>query len=265
MPGWIKWSRDHCFQDVWPKDEYSRREALRDLVEMASYQDQKTPIKTSSGDLYLKRGNLLITQKQLVDKWKWTRQKVRSFLNSLIKKDIISTKIVEIYNQASNHESNQASNQALQFKKTLILVKNYDAITGQQPREQPSKQPREQPLIKEIKRNINNKEEEEKRLKFFEDVDKFAHKYAPSFLKRFKRNWTEPHQITGKMRWEDEEYFSIELRLEQYKEFLDNKQFKANQNKQSYGQRKKEKSKQEGFTNLQPVGKIFERLNIKQL
>lgn len=67
-------------EELWTAEPFTRGQAWVDLIGRASYKD---------GEL-TKRGELIITERGLADRWKWPKPKVRRFLEWLEKEGMIT-------------------------------------------------------------------------------------------------------------------------------------------------------------------------------
>jgi hypothetical protein len=114
MSGWICLHKD--IQDHWIYKDPEKLRCWIDMLLIANFEDSKFLIK---GQLIeCKRGQLAYSQETLGDRWKWTRGKVRNFLNLLEKDSMISLK--------SNHLT------------TIITICNYSKFQDIQPTKQPA-------------------------------------------------------------------------------------------------------------------------------
>jgi hypothetical protein len=59
------------------KRPFNKYEAWIDLLMLASHKDHLY------GEVWVKRGDVLTSQKKLAERWRWDRKKVRNFLRSL--------------------------------------------------------------------------------------------------------------------------------------------------------------------------------------
>lgn len=67
---------------LWNIDEpYDSRSAWIDLLMMANHEDKKVPY--GKGFVIVKRGQKLTSQRKLAEKWHWTRNRVKRYLNTL--------------------------------------------------------------------------------------------------------------------------------------------------------------------------------------
>lgn len=129
---WYRMHRGWMEDDLWQYDKYSTREAWCWLIENAKFDDTEEFI---NGELVkIKRGSLVQTERQLAKKWKWGRQKVRTFLKNLQKVSKIDVNLTQHLTQ--------------------ISIIKYDTYQKTQPNEQPSDNPavtQQQPSYKEGK------------------------------------------------------------------------------------------------------------------
>ena len=115
-------------EKLWLAEPFTKGQAWVDLIGRASYED---------GEL-TKRGELLISERELAKRWKWTRERVRWFLRKLEKDGMIQ------------RTSNRTTSQPTQG--TNLTVENYDKYQRAQPTKRTTSQPTEQPVYN----NINN-------------------------------------------------------------------------------------------------------------
>lgn len=136
---WYRMHRGWMEDDLWKYNKYSSREAWCWLIENANFEDRE---EFTNGELVkIDRGSLVQTERQLAKKWKWGRQKVRTFLKNLKKVGKIDVKLTH--------------------KITQIYVLNYDTYQKEQPKEQPMDNPaitQQQPSYKEGKELKNGKQ-----------------------------------------------------------------------------------------------------------
>lgn len=118
---------------LWKHKKYSKREAWCWLIENANYDDCEDFVKGKI--IKIPRGTLIKTERQLADKWKWGRQRVRTFLKTLQKDEKIVLKLTQ--------------------RLTQISIMNYNIYQESQPNKEPSDNPKitqQQPsLRKELK------------------------------------------------------------------------------------------------------------------
>ncbi len=81
--GYVKVPRELFASDEWAeKRKFSRIEAQIDLLQSASYTDGRV-IHCATGDIELKRGQLLTSMRYLADRWMWSTATVYRYLQTL--------------------------------------------------------------------------------------------------------------------------------------------------------------------------------------
>lgn len=87
--GWICLHRQIVDNKLWMAEEFTKAQAWIDLLLLAAYDDYTMDIR---GNLIIvKRGQVGYSQDKLAARWKWSRKKVKAFLNSLEKEHQIKT------------------------------------------------------------------------------------------------------------------------------------------------------------------------------
>lgn len=90
MDGWIKLHRGIMTNLFWREKPFSRGQAWVDLLCLARFKDEKIVVK---GQVVLvKRGSYLTSDIKLCERWGWSRNKVRAYLNLLEKEGMIEKK-----------------------------------------------------------------------------------------------------------------------------------------------------------------------------
>ncbi|MDU7250874.1 MAG: DnaD domain protein [Clostridium sp.] len=88
--GWISLYRAMEDGWLWEDKPFARGQAWIDLLLQANHKDKKT---FSKGELVIvKRGSFLTSDQILADRWGWSRKKVRTFLEVLVKEQMIELK-----------------------------------------------------------------------------------------------------------------------------------------------------------------------------
>jgi hypothetical protein len=123
MQGWIKLYRQ--IQDHWLYKEkriFSKYEAWIDLLMMASHKDTKCIHGTKL--IELEKGNFVTSELKLMERWKWGKSKLRSYLELLEKDRMIiknsdrkKTTII-IYNYCVYHDSEPDSHIQTDYEQT---------------------------------------------------------------------------------------------------------------------------------------------------
>lgn len=92
--GWIRLYRKIFNNDLWNKEMFSKCQAWIDLLLMAEY-EPKTEIKRYQ-ELRIERGEVLITVRELGERWKWSRTKVVNFINALESQKMVTQKVTNV-------------------------------------------------------------------------------------------------------------------------------------------------------------------------
>ena len=83
MAGYIKIPRDLFASAEWLTPRvFGKVDAQLDLLQLATYTEERI-IRCKSGDVTLRRGQLLTTMRHLADRWGWSAASVHRFLSSL--------------------------------------------------------------------------------------------------------------------------------------------------------------------------------------
>lgn len=118
---------------LWLAEPFTKGQAWLDLIGRASYED---------GEL-TRRGELLVSERELARRWQWTRARVRWFL-----KKLETDGMIKRTRERTTPQPTQG---------TTLTVENYDKYQTAQPRERTTPQPTEQPVYNNIynKQNIS--------------------------------------------------------------------------------------------------------------
>ena len=107
--GWIKLHRAIQEHWLWDDEPFTRGQAFIDLLLMVNHKDKKIMF---NGELIeVKKGSKITSLRQLSDRWKWSTNKVKKYLEQLQKDGMI------------NYKSDN--------KKTLLTIENYSVYQGQ--------------------------------------------------------------------------------------------------------------------------------------
>lgn len=145
--GWIKLHRGITNNPLWTQEQFSRGQAWVDLILMVNHEDKK--ILFDGGLVECKRGERITSIRQLGERWKWSRDKIKRFLDLLKSDGMITYK--------TDH------------KKTVINVVNYSVYQDKSTQEKPVKSHRKATkksltdTNKNDKENIKNDKEEKER------------------------------------------------------------------------------------------------------
>jgi hypothetical protein len=88
--GWIKLHRDIQYNDIWKEKPFSRGQAWVDLLLMANYEDRN--VLFDGRYIEVNRGSFITSELKLMDRWGWSKSKVRLFLEQLEEQQMIIKK-----------------------------------------------------------------------------------------------------------------------------------------------------------------------------
>lgn len=134
--GWITLSRkiQDCW--IWQDKPFSKGQAWIDLLLSANHKNNKFLF---SGELIeVERGSFITSELKLMNRWGWSKTKVRNFLTSLENDSMIAKKT--------------------DSRKTTITIVNYSVYQDSQTTEEPVKDHRKtsERLVKDTNNNDNN-------------------------------------------------------------------------------------------------------------
>jgi len=233
MIGWFKIHRQLLDSPLWTCEPFTRGQAWVDLIGLTNHADNYFYCRGIKVDV--KRGQCGWSEVALAQRWKWSRSKLRKFLNDLEKEQQIKqqkgnvNQIITIINYEIYQEKEQQTEQQKDNRKTAE---------------------RQQKDTNKNDNNIKNENNENnilsaealkqnKILNFKNSLSKFKDKYPIELLKEFFEYWTESDiNGKGKMRFEDEKYFDFGRRLGRWKKNND----KINHNYSSNGTPKPNKN-----------------------
>lgn len=130
--GWIAIDRKIFDHWLWSDKPFSRGQAWIDLLLMANHQNNKFLLGNEL--LEVERGSFITSELKLMDRWGWSKSKVRYFLNAL--------------------ESDSMLVKKSDRKKTTITIVNYSAYQDLQTTEEPQKNHRK--TTKRPQKDTNN-------------------------------------------------------------------------------------------------------------
>lgn len=102
--GWFATHRSLLHHDLWLAEKFTRGQAWVDLIGLANHSGGMICVRGM--DIPIKRGQVGWSEVSLAERWKWSRGKVRRYLDSLRKRKMVSQ-------QTSN-------------KTSVVTVLNYD-------------------------------------------------------------------------------------------------------------------------------------------
>lgn len=150
--GWIKLHRS--IQEHWlfqEKRTFSKFEAWVDMLMMANHKDNKFLLGNEL--IEVKRGSFITSELKLMDRWNWSKTKVRNFLN-LLENESMIIKVPD-------------------SKKTTIKIVKYEVYQSEETTEKPAKDQQktiEEPeenykeTSKELRKDTNKNEKNEKNI-----------------------------------------------------------------------------------------------------
>jgi hypothetical protein len=193
MEGWVKIHRRLSENPLWTCEPFSRGQAWVDLILIANHADSffyKRGVM-----LEVKRGQVGVSEVGLSDRWKWSRTKIRKFLNDLEKEQ-------QIIQQKSNVTQ-------------LITIVNYDSYQQKEQQKDSRKTAERHKQECKEEKEINNIAQRQDDFKV--EVESFTEKYSIELLKSFYVYWSEPNKSNTKMRKELEKTWDTARRLVTWK------------------------------------------------
>ena len=202
--GWISLHRkimEHPF--YLEKRKFSKFEAWVDLLLLANHKDSKVMLGNEM--IYVEKGSFITSELKLMERWGWSKTKVRNFLDLLEKDNMIVKKTDR--------------------KKTTISIVNYcvyqDSETTKKPQkdhEETTRRPQ-----KDTNNNDNNENNENKNIKNMssKELDSIPYKEIVDYLNQ-KANTNYRH-TTKKTRQLIQARWKEDFRLEDFKKVIDNK------------------------------------------
>lgn len=200
--GWLKLHRkvkDHYLYRE--KRVFSKFEAWIDILLSVNHTDTKVLLGAEL--IEVKAGSFITSEIKLMERWGWSKNKVRSFLFLL--------------------ESDKMLVRVSDKKKTTLTVVKYGDYQILQTTDEPQmdhKPTMNEPQMDTDKneKNDNNEKNEkknidERKLKFAETLKPFVDVYGRDMIKDFYEYWTEPNQSNTKFKKEMEKTWSLDRRL----------------------------------------------------
>jgi hypothetical protein len=106
--GWFTLSRSLLHNKLWLSDRFTKGQAWIDLIGLAMF--RKGEINVRGSQVAIERGQVGYSQEELGRRWKWSRNKVKRFLNYL----------------ENEHQIEQHNEHVNKYLKTVITITNYD-------------------------------------------------------------------------------------------------------------------------------------------
>ena len=102
--GWIKLNRSILTDETWLKKPFSEGQAMVDLMLMASYEEKDVVIHGET--VHLMPGDVVRSQRQLAERWGWSRAKVRRFISGPQKDHFSAHKKTGVHVDISTYSGN---------------------------------------------------------------------------------------------------------------------------------------------------------------
>lgn len=175
--GWIKLNRKLQNHWLWNDKPFDKRSAWIDMLMMANHSDNKFLLGNQLVEV--KEGSFITSELKLMDRWGWSKTKVRSFI-----------KLLEDDNMIVKKSDN---------KKTTLTIVNYSVYQDSQTTEEPQKnheQTTEEPQKDTNKNEKNDNNEKENIYKslydYYMQLDLIKHKeYTKSMENAIKKAMNE--------------------------------------------------------------------------
>lgn len=149
--GWIKTNRELQQHWLWEDKPFSRGQAWIDLIMLANHKNNKFVF---NGELIeVERGSFITSEVKLMERWGWSKTKVRNFLDMLENDSMLVKK--------TDH------------RKTTLSIVNYSVYQDFQTSEEPVKDQRKtsEELVKDTNKNDKNEKNEKKILDSTSEVN----------------------------------------------------------------------------------------------
>lgn len=122
--GWVAIHRSICENDLWFLEPFTKAQAWIDLVLNANHKDGEINIRGNI--IHIKRGQIGWSQITMAKRWRWSRQKVRRFLEYLIIKQMISIDNSEITPRQLQKTIQQNEQQKKRKLTSITTIINYE-------------------------------------------------------------------------------------------------------------------------------------------
>ncbi len=106
--GWFTLSRELLNDKMWLAERFSKGQAWADLIGLAMFKAGEIEVRGCL--INIERGQVGYSQESLAKRWKWSRNKVKRFLNYL----------------ETAHQITQHNEHINKYLKTVITITNYD-------------------------------------------------------------------------------------------------------------------------------------------
>jgi len=155
LKGWVAIHRSICENDLWFLEPFTKAQAWIDLLLNANHKDGEINIRGNI--VKIKRGQIGWSQITMAKRWRWSRQKVRRFLEYLITEQMIyidNSEITPRQLRKTIQRNEQQKKNRLTSITTIINYEQYQTI--QQTRQQTIQQKDNRRYINNNVNNVNN-------------------------------------------------------------------------------------------------------------
>ena len=128
--GWISLHRKICENDLWFLEPFTKAQAWIDLVLNTNHKDGVMNIRGNV--IPIKRGQIGWSQITMTKRWKWSRQKVRRFLEYLISNEMIQIDNSEITPRQTQKTIQQKSGMKSKYLTSITTIINYNSYQSGQ-------------------------------------------------------------------------------------------------------------------------------------
>lgn len=152
--GWIRLHRQIMETPEWLAEPFTRGQAWVDLLLLANH---KTGYIRKRGILIaVGRGQVGYSEESLVERWHWSRGKVRRFLSELQRREQITRKPAQILQCGINSKLSEKTVQKKTSVSNLIYIINYDKyqMNGTEDDTEDGRKTVQEQIMKRIKRKI---------------------------------------------------------------------------------------------------------------
>ena len=155
LKGWVAIHRSICENDLWFLEPFTKAQAWIDLLLNANHKDGEINIRGNI--IHIKRGQIGWSQITMAKRWRWSRQKVRRFLEYLITEQMISIDNSEITPRQLKKTIQQNGQQKKSKLTSITTIINYEQYqTLQQTLQQTIQQKDNRRYINNNDNNVNN-------------------------------------------------------------------------------------------------------------
>lgn len=210
--GFIKLYRQLQEHKLWLAEPFTKGQAWVDLILMVNH--KKGQWFNGATHEEIDRGCIITSEVKLAERWKWSRKKVRNFLEMLSKAQMLEQnknskrtylKIIQycVWQDTGTAKEQQKNNGGTTEEQRGNTNKNVKNDKNEKKVEGADKNPLTPQQINCLKR----KDE------FGHRLIPFVEKYGKEMIRAFFNHWSEMNKSRSKMRWENETTWELEKRL----------------------------------------------------